>query len=82
MKYIVDITRPPIPPPEPPCRLMTGGWFPQETKESIENYRYYKQCQGDWDLYIKEYKLARCRYLDEIFTRNKLKQENNIDFEI
>ena len=82
MKYVVDITKPPILPPEPPCREMKGWVFPQETKESLEKSRQWKQDCKDWDLYIQEYKLARCKYLDEVFTKNKLKQENNIDFEI
>ena len=38
MKYIVDITKPPIPPPAPPCRTFNeiGMFFPVrvETTES------------------------------------------------
>ena len=83
MKYIVDITKPPIPPPAPPCRIMKGHWFPQETKESIEKNRQYKEDSEAWQKYINNYKIASCGYLDDVITKNKLKQqENNIDFEI
>lgn len=82
MKYIVDITKPPIPPPAPPCREMKGWWFPQETRESTENYKYYKQCQEDWDLYIQEYRIEANNNLHKQILNHLKQQENNIDFEI
>ena len=45
-EYIVDITKPPIP---PPCRTIYDGVFSRgETK-------YSKQRTLDWSDYIKEY---------------------------
>lgn len=46
INYIVDISKPPIP---PPCRIFKDGLFgSKETNESVEQTKR-------WNLYIKEY---------------------------
>ena len=87
MKYIADITKPPIPPPTPPCRTFKeiGMFFPVrvETTESKALTDQYNNDNKAWLNYIEDYKLTRCKQLEEIIIKNKLKQqENNIDFEI
>ena len=86
MKYLVDITKPPIPPPAPPCRTFKeiGMFFPVrvETTESKALTDLYKEDQEAWRKYIQEYTIESNNSLHKQILNHLKQQENNIDFEI
>ncbi len=86
MKYIIDITKPPIPPPAPPCRTFKeiGMFFPVrvETSESKALTDQYNNDNKAWQKYINDYRLKANEQLPERILKYLKKQENNIDFEI